>query len=143
MSDLYKPFDEQSTSTQIEEPIKPNPYEKPIEPIRKQKKSGAVKSFLSMITAGVMGSALTLGAVTYTDYFDFLKAETEQGGAVASEQSSQNGDSRSSSISFTCSSFVSAPAFSATANASLSRKTVLPSRLGLPLIPTISNCFTS
>lgn len=90
MSDLYKPFDEQSTSTQIEEPIKPNPYEKPIEPIRKQKKSGAVKSFLSMITAGVMGSALTLGAVTYTDYFDFLKAETEQGGAVASEQSSQN-----------------------------------------------------
>lgn len=87
MSDLYKPFDEQVNSTPNEEPIKPNPYEKPVEPLRKQKKTGRVKSFLSMMTAGVMGSALTLGAVTYTDVFSFLNTETQQQNAVTSTES--------------------------------------------------------
>ncbi|MGM0903940.1 MAG: S1C family serine protease [Bacillota bacterium] len=90
MSDLYKPFDEQINSTPNEEPIKPNPYEKPVEPLRKQKKTGGVKSFLSMVTAGVMGSALTLGAVTYTDVFDFLKTETQQNAATSTEQLSES-----------------------------------------------------
>ncbi|WP_404332451.1 S1C family serine protease [Mesobacillus maritimus] len=90
MSDLYKPFDEQINSTPNEEPIKPNPYEKPVEPLRKQKKTGGVKSFLSMLTAGVMGSALTLGAVTYTDVFDFLKTEAQQNAAPSTEQLSES-----------------------------------------------------
>jgi serine protease Do len=90
MSDLYKPFDEQITTTPNEEPIKPNPYEKPVEPFKKQKKSGGVKSFLSMLTAGVMGSALTLGAVTYSDVFDFLKTETQQNAATSTEPLSQS-----------------------------------------------------
>jgi len=89
MNDLYKPFDEQSNSSQNEEPIKPNPYEKQIDPMRKQRKPGGMKSFLTMVTAGVMGSVLTLGAVTYTDYFDFFKAGADQGEAAASQQISQ------------------------------------------------------
>lgn len=90
MSDLYKPFDEQINSTPNEEPIKPNPYEKPVEPLRKQKKTGGVKSFLSMVTAGVMGSALTLGAVTYTDVFDFLKTEIQQNASHSTELRSES-----------------------------------------------------
>jgi serine protease Do len=90
MSDLYKPFDEQINSTPNEEPIKPNPYEKPVEPLKKQKKTGGIKSFLSMVTAGVLGSAFTLGAVTYTDVFDFLKTETEQNAATSTESLSQS-----------------------------------------------------
>ncbi|MCM3671189.1 trypsin-like peptidase domain-containing protein [Mesobacillus maritimus] len=75
MSDLYKPFDEQTTHSQNEEPIKPNPFEQTENPKQKPRKSAGFKSFLSMITAGVMGSALTLGAVTYKDSFDFLKGK--------------------------------------------------------------------
>lgn len=90
MSDLYKPYEEEINSTPNEEPIKPNPYEKPVEPLKKQKKTGGAKSFLSMVTAGVMGSALTLGAVTYTDVFDFLKTETQQNAVTSTERTTQN-----------------------------------------------------
>jgi serine protease Do len=90
MSDLYNPFDEQINTTPNEEPIKPNPYEKPVEPLQKPKKTGGLKSFLSMVTAGVMGSALTLGAVTYTDVFDFLKTEAQQNAAISTEQISKS-----------------------------------------------------
>lgn len=43
-----------------------------------RKNKGGFKRFLSTITAGVIGSALTLGAVTYTDSFDFLKQTSNQ-----------------------------------------------------------------
>jgi serine protease Do len=95
MSDLYKPFDDQIYSTQNEEPIKPNPYENPPEPVKKPKRTGGVKSFLSMVTAGVMGSALTLGAVTYTDVFDFVKSETQQNATPSTEQLAQNNSATS------------------------------------------------
>ncbi|SEM60415.1 serine protease Do [Mesobacillus persicus] len=61
MSDLYK---------QPEVPVERAVY-------AKKTKSG-FKRFLSTITAGVIGSALTLGAVTYTDYFDSLKQTSNQ-----------------------------------------------------------------
>ncbi|WP_121611230.1 S1C family serine protease [Mesobacillus foraminis] len=60
MSDLYRPFEEES------------------KPVEQARKAGGIKSFLSTITAGVIGSALTLGAVTYTDYFDFIKPQNDQ-----------------------------------------------------------------
>ncbi|MBT2758210.1 trypsin-like peptidase domain-containing protein [Mesobacillus foraminis] len=60
MSDLYRPFEEES------------------KPVKQTRKAGGIKSFLSTITAGVIGSALTLGAVTYTDYFDFIKPQNDQ-----------------------------------------------------------------
>ncbi|MFS0637082.1 trypsin-like peptidase domain-containing protein [Mesobacillus foraminis] len=60
MSDLYRPFEEES------------------KPVKQARKAGGIKSFLSTITAGVIGSALTLGAVTYTDYFDFIKPQNDQ-----------------------------------------------------------------
>ncbi len=60
MSDIYRPFEEEP------------------KPVKQARKAGGIKSFLSTITAGVIGSALTLGAVTYTDYFDFIKPQNDQ-----------------------------------------------------------------
>lgn len=80
MSDLYKPFEEE------------------VQPVKKPKKSGGMKSFLSTITAGVIGSALTLGAVTYTDYFDFIKQQNDQGSSSAATEQVSKDESASSIV---------------------------------------------
>ncbi|WP_231687819.1 trypsin-like peptidase domain-containing protein [Bacillus sp. FJAT-27251] len=51
------------------------------EPMRQPRKSGGWKNFLSMVTAGVVGSVLTLGAVTLSDTQGWgVKADETAGG---------------------------------------------------------------
>lgn len=68
MSDFYQDYPQ----------LQPQP-----EPEKKPSKSGKMKSFLSTISAGVIGSALTLAAVNYTD----IGSNFEKQGSTQTESS--------------------------------------------------------